>query len=160
MMPTIELRPVVETDDAFLASVYAGTREDEMALVPWTEAEKSQFLEFQHRAQTHSYTSRFPDSEHHIVLVDGEPAGRIWVDEWEDEIRLLDIAILPDFRRRGVGMILLERLQQRARSAHKALRHSVHTDNEEAIRLYQRAGFTIVEDYDFATHHLMEWTGP
>lgn len=128
-----------------------------MAIVPWTEAEKKEFLEFQYRAQTQSYTTRFPDSVHSIVLIDGEPAGRIWTDEWEDEIRLLDIAILPRFRNRGAGTILLTRLQDDARASGKALRHSVEINNESAIRLYERLGFTIVPDYDFATHYLMEW---
>lgn len=157
-MTTIELRAVRPGDDAFLEAVYAGTREEEMALVPWTEEEKSEFLAFQYRAQAESYTTRFPNSEHSIILVDGEPAGRVWVDEWDDEIRLLDIAILPEFRSRGAGGILLERLQQRARDSRKALRHSVHISNEAAIRFYRRAGFTIVADYDFETHYLMEWT--
>jgi len=130
-----------------------------MAIVPWTEAEKQQFLEFQFRAQARSYSSQFPGSEHNIILIDDQPAGRIWTDEWEDEIRLLDIAILPEFRNRGAGTILLEQLQERARTADKAVRHSVEVNNAAAIRLYQRMGFLIAADYDFETHHLMEWTG-
>lgn len=156
-MPTVELRPVRPDDEPFLAAVYAGTRAEEMAVVPWTEAEKGQFLEFQHQAQTHSYATRFPDAEHSVILIDGQPAGRMWTDEREDEIRLLDIAILPPFRNRGAGTVLLRRLQQRAADSGKALRHSVETHNEAALRLYQRLGFSIVADHDFETHLLMEW---
>lgn len=156
----LELRPATPEDDHFLAQVYAGTRQEEMDLVPWSDLEKSKFLEMQHRAQTHSYTTRFPDSEHNIILIDGQPAGRIWTDEWEGEIRLLDIALLPEFRGRGTGTLLLKRLQDRAEAAGKALRHSVHTTNTAAIRLYERLGFTIVDDYEFETHHLMEWSDP
>jgi ribosomal protein S18 acetylase RimI-like enzyme len=155
--PTIERRPVEPDDDTFLAEVYAGTRADEMATVPWDEAGKKEFLDLQYRAQTHSYTTRFPDSEHSVVLVDGERAGRIWTDEWEDEIRLLDIAFLPQFRNRGVGTVLLTGLQDDARASGKVLRHSVEINNEAAIRFYERLGFTIVPDQEFATHFLMEW---
>lgn len=153
----VDLRPAEPSDEAFLIAVFAGTRADEMAVVPWTDSEKREFLEFQYKAQTHSYTTRFPGSRHSIVLIDGEPAGRIWTAESEDEIRVLDIAILPKFRNRGAGTILLTRLQDDACASGKAIRHSVEINNEAAIRLYERLGFMIVPDYEFATHHLMEW---
>ena len=157
-MTTVVLRPAAPRDDGFLASLYASTRDEEMALVPWNEDEKNQFLDFQYRAQATSYETRFPNSDHRIIVVDGVPVGRIWTDEWEEEIRLLDIAILPQFRGTGIGSELLRNLQSRARSADKALRHSVRIGNAAAIRLYERLGFTIYEEYDFETHHLMEWT--
>ena len=152
----IELRPVEATDDAFLRDVYASTRATEMAMVPWSDEEKAAFLDMQFTAQTTDYTERFPDSQHSIITLAGDAVGRIWVDRAEDEIRLMDIALLPESRNGGTGTVLLRRLQREARQAAKPLRHSVFKANVDALRFYDRLGFEVVEDFE--TYVLMEWT--
>lgn len=152
----IELRPVVAYDDAFLLRVYASTRADELAQVPWSDEQKREFVEMQYRAQTADYQERFPGTDHSIIVVDGVPVGRIWVGRWDDEIRLLDITILPDRRDRGTGGVLLAELIDEARTAGKPLRHSVFKSNEAALRFYRRLGFEVLEDFEI--YVLMEWT--
>ncbi len=149
------LRPVAPDDEPFLRRVYASTRADEMALVPWSDDEKQAFLDLQFDAQRTDYSARFPDSEHSIVLVDGEPVGRIWVGRWEDELRLLDIALLPEHRNAGTGSTLLRGLKEEAEAARLPLRHSVYKANEGALRFYERLGFTVIEDFE--AYVLMEW---
>ena len=151
----IDLRPVTAADDAFLLSVYSSTRAEEMALVGWPDERKRGFLEMQFRAQTTDYHARFPESDHSIIDVDGVAVGRMWVGRWNDEIRLLDIAILPEHRNRGTGQALLESLIEEARIDGTPLRHSVFKDNDRALRFYGRLGFEVSEDFD--TYVLMEW---
>ena len=151
----ITLRPVLPEDRAFLFQVYAGTREEELAQTGWSDDEKQAFIEMQFTAQQTDYTNRFPDAEHTIILVDGEQVGRMWVGRWEDEIRLLDIALLRERRNAGTGTVLLKRLQREAEDAGKSLRHSVYKMNEAALRFYERLGFTVIEDFE--TYVLMEW---
>ena len=127
-----------------------------MAQVQWSDEQKEAFLRGQFDAQRADYSVRFPDAEHSIVVVDDEPAGRIWVDQRVEEIRLLDIAILPSGQNTGVGTALVEQLQRHATEAGLPLRHSVHATNRDAMRFYQRLGFVVVEDFD--THLLMEWS--
>lgn len=153
MSATITLRPVTDGDDAFLLELYAGTRDD-VSRSPLTIEEKAQFVAMQYRAQRADYESRFPGAEHSIVLVDGVPHGRIWVDRRADEIRLLDIALVPNGRNRGTGRALLERLIDEADRSQTPLRHSVLLENEPALRFYTRLNFEIVED--FGLHVLME----
>lgn len=155
--PAITLRAVTPEDEEFLFRVYAGTRAAEMALVPWSDEEKQRFLEMQFTAQQADYTTRFPDAEHAVILVDGEPHGRIWVHRRPDEIRLLDIALLPEHRNRGTGRVLLERLIADAGESGTPLRHSVYKTNEGALRFYRLLGFEVVEDFE--TYVLMEWVG-
>jgi ribosomal protein S18 acetylase RimI-like enzyme len=155
MSVDITLRPALPQDRAFLFQVYAGTREAELAQTGWTAEQRQAFLEMQFTAQQTDYTARFPDAEHTIILVDGNPVGRIWVGRWEDEIRLLDIALLPWRRNAGTGTVLLKRLQREAEEAGKPLRHSVYKMNEAALRFYERLGFTVIEDFE--TYVLMEW---
>ena len=125
--------------------------------MPWGDAERQAFLDMQYTAQRDDYETRFPDAEHSIVLVDGVAHGRLWVDRRGDEIRLLDIALLPERRNRGTGRELIDRLITEAREAGVPLRHSVYKTNEGALRFYERLGFVVVEDYEM--YVLMEWTG-
>lgn len=155
---TIELRPVGDADADFLLRVYGETRAGELAAVPWTDAEKDGFVRQQFAAQHHDYTSRFPAAQHSVVVADGEAVGRIWIDRRPEEIRLLDIALLAEHRNRGIGGVLLGRLQDEARRAGKPLRHSVEKSNGDGLRFYRRLGFQVVEDWGL--HDLMEWLPP
>jgi len=150
----ITLRPVTPADEDFLFRVYQGTRDD-ITESPLGDSEKSGFMAMQFTAQQTDYESRFPHSAHSIILVDGLPHGRIWVDRRSDEIRLLDIALLPERRNQGTGRILLDRLIAEARETGASLRHSVYKTNTDALRLYRRLGFEIVEDFEM--YVLMEW---
>ncbi len=141
-------------DRDFLLRVYEGTRDDARA-VPWPEEQRREFVAMQFAAQSADYETRFPNAEHSIVLVDGLPHGRIWIDRADTEIRLLDVALLPERRNRGTGRVLLERLIAEARDAGKPLRHSVYKSNTDALRFYERLGFAVVEDFEL--YVLMEW---
>ena len=152
----IDLRPVESGDRDFLVRVYAGTRQEEMALVPWSDEEKRQFVESQFDAQSADYEARFAGSEHSVILADGIPVGRMWVGKWDDEFRLLDIAILPERRNKGIGRRLVESLIEEAAAAGAPLRHSVYKTNAEALRFYERLGFSVVQDFE--TYVLMEWS--
>lgn len=152
---TVELRPVSESDNEFLLGVYASTREDELAQAEWAQGQKEMFLRWQFNLQRREYDTRFPDAVYRVILVDQKPAGRIWVGADDEQIRLLDIALLPEFQNRGVGTALLERLKTEAQSAGKALRHMVFVLNNNADRFYERLGFKKIEDFGAYKH--MEW---
>ena len=153
---SIDLRPARDSDDTFLLALYESTRAGEMDQVPWPDEQKQAFLKAQFDAQRTDYSLRFPDAEHSIIVVDDEPIGRIWIDRRVEEIRLLDIAILPSGQNSGVGTALVGQLQRRATEAELPLRHSVHVTNRDALRFYQRLDFVVVEDFE--THVLMEWS--
>ena len=110
----IRLRPERGADESFVRSVYASTRADELALLDWSEEEKRQFVEMQFRAQSVYYRAQFPGA-YFLIIEDGEsPIGRLYLDEPEHEIRIIDIALLPEHRRKGIGGSLLEQIQGQA----------------------------------------------
>jgi len=154
----ITLRSATPHDKDFLLSVYASTRAEELALTPWSDAERLAFVEMQFAAQHTDYERRFPTSDHSVVQVDGVSVGRIWIARGDDEIRLLDVALLPEHRNEGIGTFLLRRMQDEAAVAGKPLRHSVYKMNSAALRFYHRLGFRVVEDFE--TYVLMEWIPP
>lgn len=152
---TVELRPVAESDNEFLLAVYGSTRADELGQVEWGEGQKEMFLRWQFDLQRSEYGTRFPDADYRVIVIDGQPAGRIWIGTDDEQIRLLDIALLPEFQNRGVGTALLERLKSEAQNAGKALRHMVFVLNNNADRFYERLGFKKIEDFGAYKH--MEW---
>jgi ribosomal protein S18 acetylase RimI-like enzyme len=151
----LTLRPVTPDDDAFLLSVYDSTRAEELAQVEWAEGQREAFLKWQFDLQRREYEARFPDAEYDLILIDDQLAGRFWIGRGDEEIRLLDIALLPQFQNRGAGTILIRQLIEEASSAGKRLRHMVFVLNDNAHRFYERFGFVVIDDLGGYKH--MEW---
>lgn len=145
---------MTDEDEELLRRIYASTRADEMAAVPWSEAEKAAFLNGQFQAQHKYYQEVFPEAEFSILEKDGEPIGRLYIDRRKDEHRLIDIALLPEFRGRGLGGELMRGVLDEARAAGKLVRIHVEQNNP-AMRLYTRLGFAKIEDQ--GVYWLMEW---
>jgi GNAT superfamily N-acetyltransferase len=151
--PEITLRPVGSSDRDFLLHVYASTREEELAPVPWTDTEKTAFIEQQFEAQHSHYREHYAGASLDVVEWDRAPAGRLYVARWSDEIRIIDIALLPEFRGRGIGTRLITQLVDEGRRRRK--RVSIHVEKvNPALRLYKRLGFVVVGDRGL--HLLME----
>lgn len=150
----VSLRPVAPEDGRFLAGVYASTRAEELAPVPWTDEQKAAFLAQQFAAQTAHYAEHYTGMSSHVIVVDDAPAGRLLVARWEREIRIVDIALLPEFRGRGAGTRLLRDLMDEARAAGKRL--SIHVEvSNPAMTLYRRLGFRPVDEV--GVYLRMEW---
>jgi ribosomal protein S18 acetylase RimI-like enzyme len=138
--PTIGLRPATNDDTAFFARVYASTRAEELAPVPWTDEQKRTFLAQQFAAQTAHYAQHYADAAFDVVLIDGEPAGRLIVWRGDGQISIVDIALLPEFRGGGVGTRLLRPLLDESDAGGAKVVIYVERDNP-ALRLYERLGF-------------------
>lgn len=153
-MPEITFRPITDEDLPFLARLYASTRQEELAVTPWTEEQKQAFLQQQFEAQHRHYQEYYPEASFDILQVDGEPAGRLYASRWSKEIRIVDISLLPEYRNRGIGGRILKDLLDEGRRTDKVV--SIHVEkNNPALRLYERLGFERVEDK--GVYHLMEW---
>jgi ribosomal protein S18 acetylase RimI-like enzyme len=153
--PTITLRPVTPADEEFLLELYGNSRADELNQVEWGEGQREIFVRWQFDMQRREYFARFPEAKYQLILIDGDPAGRIWIGEDEEEIHLLDITLLAQFQKRGAGTVLLNGLMKQAKGAGKSLRHSVFVLNNDAYRFYERLGFVVTEDIGAYKH--MEW---
>ncbi len=153
----VALRDVSPADEEFLLAVYTSTRADELAQVNWGPGQKEIFLRWQFDLQRKEYDTRYPQARYQVVLVNNQPAGRIWIGEDETQIRLLDIGLLEEFQNSGVGTILVKELIAEAVKKNKPLRHMVFVLNNNAHRFYERLGFVTIEDLGGYKH--MEWRG-
>jgi ribosomal protein S18 acetylase RimI-like enzyme len=113
--------------------------------VPWDEAQKAAFLRMQFDAQDAWYRENYAQASFDVILVDGEPVGRLYLHRGPSEIRIVDIALLPEHRGGGIGTSLLRDLLTEADTAGKSL--TIHVERENpALRLYERLGFSVAED--------------
>ncbi|MEK6302344.1 MAG: GNAT family N-acetyltransferase [Acidobacteriota bacterium] len=153
----VTLRSVCADDDAFLLEVYASTRLDELAATPWDESQREAFLRLQFAAQQQHYQSHYPEADHQLILLDGRKIGRVYVARRTDEVRILDIALLPEHRNSGIGTSMINAIQSEASKMGTPVRIYVESFNP-SLRLFERLGFASVQD--IGTHLLMEWRGP
>ena len=146
MLPeNIGLRAVSDGDEEFLRIVYAESRREELDQVVWPEGAREAFLRSQFDAQAAHYTRHYPGAEFLIVEHHGQPAGRLYVRRSPPEIRIMDIAIVPGFRSRGIGTALLQELIAEGRASVRVV--SIHVEKfNPALRLYERLGFRAAED--------------
>jgi ribosomal protein S18 acetylase RimI-like enzyme len=150
----ISLRSITPEDDSFLARLYASTRAEELAVTGWTAEETAAFCRQQFDAQSVHYVDNYPGASLQVIERDGAPIGRLYVARWEREMRIMDIALMPEHRGSGIGTMLLRELQDEARSAGKSL--TIHVERfNPALRLYERLRFKQVEDK--GVYLLMEW---
>jgi ribosomal protein S18 acetylase RimI-like enzyme len=150
----VSYRPMTDDDLPFLAEVYASTRTEEVAAAGWPVEMQVQFLNHQFDAQHRHYQRHYPDAEWLVIERGGERIGRLYIEEWPSQFRLIDIALLPKGRGGGVGTAILTDIRDMAAAAGKAL--SIHVErNNPAMSLYHRLGFAKVDEH--GVYDLMEW---
>lgn len=149
----ITLRAVVPDDDEFLCEVYASTRRDEVAAWGWDAAQQDAFLKMQQLMQRRAYEMQYPQSDHHLIIFNDQPAGRLFVVRTTEEILLADIALLPEYRGRGIGTTLIKELLDEGEREKLPVRLQV-LKNNPATRLYERLGFVTTGESDLYFHML------
>jgi ribosomal protein S18 acetylase RimI-like enzyme len=148
-------RRLADSDLPFLATVYASTRAEEVAATDWSEEQKAAFLEAQFRAQHAHYQQYYPDADWLVTMRAGEDIGRLYIERWPSQHRIIDIAFLPAHRGKGLGAALLRDLMDEAAACGKAV--SIHVEKfNPAMRLYRRLGFQTEQDK--GVYDLMRWT--
>lgn len=150
------LRPVTAQDEDFLLRVYASTRAEEMALVNWTEQQKADFLRMQFDAQTVHYKRHYPTAEYTIIEQCGTAVGRLILEHTDRQHLIMDIAILPEYRKLGIGTAVIKDLMELARKDNLPLVLRVEFFNP-AIGLYSRLGFVKTREVN-SVYHEMIWT--
>ncbi len=151
----ITLRPVLPEDQQFLYEVYQSARADELSQVVWNEAQLTAFLKMQLNARDQSYRLHYPEIDDRIILFGNQPIGRLIVVRTKEEIRLADVALLPEHRGSGMGTSLIKDLMIEAGNTKRPIRLQVEKPNVQARRLYDRLGFTVTGEN--MTHFQMEY---
>jgi ribosomal protein S18 acetylase RimI-like enzyme len=124
----------------FLLTLYGTTREEELKQVDWTPEQKAAFVRHQFEAQHRHWRENYLDTSWDLILSDGEPIGRLYVARWPQDIRIVDIALMPEHRGSGIGTRLIRELFVEADESGRKV--SIHVEMyNPARRLYERLGF-------------------
>lgn len=150
----LRLRRADAADDAFCRELYASTRDD-LRQLPMPEAVIGQLIAMQQRVHEEGQRAAYPGAEVLILEYADWPAARAVLDAGGQAWRLVDLAVLPDMRGRGLGGALLAALQRRAAGCGAGIGLSVLRSNDTALRLYLRAGFLACGGD--ALRHEMAW---
>lgn len=153
-LTSVTLRSVRVDDEPFLRELYASTREPELSIVPWSEEQKAAFLTMQFDAQNSFYRTHYPDAQFDIIEIERVPAGRLYVFASGGELRVIDIALLPQYRNRGTGGSLMRTILRTASETGRVVTIHVEVDNP-ARHLYERLRFAPVEQR--GPYVLMRW---
>jgi len=149
------LRALRADDGEFLYRVYASTRLEELAPLGWDPAQAESFLRMQHEAQRSDYWRNYDTTRFHVIVDAGADAGRLYIERRADELRIIDIALLPAHRGRGIGSALIGDLFAEADASGLPVRIHVERGNP-AQRLYLRLGFVFADADDAGVYRLME----
>mgnify|MGYP006167761873 FL=1 len=152
------LRHACDADLPRLRDVYADTRKDEMARVPWPDLVKRSFLDSQFALQHLHSHQHYAGTDFLVVEHGGAVQGRYYLLRRADADLIVDISLMTPFRGRGIGRALIEASQREARAGGRGMTLHVLHANLPAMRLYQRLGFALNGGTD--THHRMDWRGP
>jgi len=152
----VTLRPVTDADQPFLVALYATTRAD-LAMLPLAGEQRDALMTMQFRAQDQHYRQHHPGASFDVVEVDGRRGGRLYVGSGVDDLRIIDISLLPEHRGAGIGTALIGSVQDQAAATGRTVSLHVTADNP-AAGLYERLGFRLVED--LGVYRLLGWRGP
>lgn len=150
----IELRTVdLPEEEGFLQNLYGTTRDDIIHL-PFDEAGKQAFILQQYAARKKHYDEYYAGAEDYIILYDGKQAGRYMIEFNPHDIRLVDIAVLPEYRDHGIGGAIIEETKKIAAETGRPFTlHAIQ--DSPALRLYERLGFKVIDETGI--YNKLEW---
>jgi ribosomal protein S18 acetylase RimI-like enzyme len=139
----ITLRPATDDDEELLFVMYASSRREEIDAFGWPAEQQEAFLRMQFTSRRGAYSLQFPAAEYSVIMADGKSAGSLIVERRDDAISLTDIAVLHEFRGRGIGTRVLDMLKSEAAAVGRSLVLSVDNSNPRAREFYLDRGFCI-----------------
>ncbi len=141
----VSLRPVTDDDRELLLRVYEASRETELAMVQWESLLKRTFVEHQFDAQDRHYREHYPGATFDVILFEGEPAGRLCVYRGESQFAIMDITVLPEYRRRGIASHLISAIIDEAKANGRSIRIFLEPFNPHQA-FFSNLGFKVSDD--------------
>ncbi len=146
MSPSTVLVSVTESDEPFLSNFYALTRAPELSVVPWSDDQKRAFLQSQFEAQNRYYRERYPNASFEIIKINDRAVGRFYHAELADEIRIIDLAFLPEDFDEKIFIELVREILQKGEQAGKPVRTFLE-NFDPTTEIFRNLGFEKIEEH-------------
>jgi len=161
----ITLQPEAQTPEAgsLAYRLFALDKLAELAAIGLPQPQAEALVQMQWRGRALTYANQYPGAEDWTIsLEDGTPVGRYLLQKIPQGLRMVDFAILPEWREQGIGTHVLQKLIHNTSTNGEVFSLRVEKNNR-ALNLYKRLGFTIVSGDEISFE--MEWkpertTGP
>lgn len=154
----VALREIQESDLPVLCDIYGSTRTEELDEgTDWNEEQKRFFIEHQFNAQHDYYQKNYSEAKFYIIEMNRITIGRLYIDFYFEKkgVRIIDITLLPYWRKKNIGTRVLEEILKKATLNKIAV--SIHVESfNPAMNLYTRLGFRKISETN-GVYHLMEW---
>jgi RimJ/RimL family protein N-acetyltransferase len=144
--PPILLRPEREQDAAFLADLFRTTAGRDLSLMPIDHAMKDALMRMQLASQAATYRAQFPTARFDIIEQGGVPIGRIVIDPGTTAGCIVDIALVPERRARGLGTAILAAVLEHFARRQQPVLCQVLAGNEPSLRMCRHVGFRQIGD--------------
>ena len=142
MTNRVKFRPTTQADDEFVFRVRETTMRD-YVLETWGVWNADEA-----RAQINE---DILSSRSKIIVIDGQDAGLLRIDEFDTHIHLDQLFILPEFQSQGFGRVILGQILKKAKLSGLPLRLWVLRVNPARV-FYERLGFCIIEQTQASLH--------
>ncbi len=152
---SLRTRPENDSDAAFLRALHDSVKGAEFAWLPAGDPVRRQLLEMQFRAMTMSYRAGFPAACFEVFTLNETPIGRLITDRNAGRLSIVYVALLPEWRNKGIGTLLMTSVLNEARRRHEPCEATVALDNPISQRLWSRLGF--IERRRNLTDIVLEW---
>jgi ribosomal protein S18 acetylase RimI-like enzyme len=142
--PPVSLRRAESSDEVVLQAIFMESHGAAFEMMGLEPAALSALIGMQLRGRQAQYQTHPGAAEYLICRGAGPtvvPVGSCWLSDSPERLRVLDIAVLAEYRRSGIARAVLTELCGRAAVADKPIRLSVWHDNHPARALYRALGF-------------------
>ena len=156
MNDKVFLKKVSHDDEMILYEIFLESRPDLNHLVLLNTAESLTILK-QQFAISQMYTNKQEKESRFTIHFEEKCVGKIYLNNQEQFIEVVSIAILPQYRNLGIGNYVLQTVIDKAVGEEKGLKLRVAWYNHEAKRLYNRLGF--IETKDCQVYFEMTFSG-
>lgn len=141
----LTLRPETQADINFLLKLYEESRPHLKWISNLDPETLASMIKMQFNNEQAQIKGIYPDVDLKIVELDEKAVGRFYVHYNSQVWRIIEIALLAEYRGKGIGTVLLTCLQEEARKTGNSICLSVTWYNREAHLLYEKCGFKVVE---------------